>query len=200
MKTNIEFASPEAKLNAHPTLVLNADFKPESILPLSTRHWHDVAKNVVENTVIVVHEYSDVEVHSPSVSFPLPSVIALREFVVRRTRPELTRTTLIVLRDRCGCAYCGGKFHTHDLTIDHVIPKTVCRRLGVPAHRWENVVSACRTCNQQKADRTPEEAKMPLLWRPYLPSMEDLARAEFFINERKLHEGWRQYLTFLDAA
>ena len=36
--------------------------------------------------------------------------------------------------------------------------------------RWENVVAACKRCNWQKDNRTPEEAHMPLLAVPFRPN------------------------------
>lgn len=74
-------------------------------------------------------------------------------------------------RDRYMCAYCGQIFTSALLTIEHVTPRA---RGGKDA--WENVVSACRSCNQKKDCRTPEEANMPLLYLPYAPN-----RFEHFI-------------------
>ena len=70
----------------------------------------------------------------------------------------------ILVRDEFVCQYCGGKFHPDELTLDHVYPKS---RLGPDI--WENIVACCRECNQKKADRTPKEARMKLLRRPYRP-------------------------------
>lgn len=74
------------------------------------------------------------------------------------------------LRDNHTCAYCGGSFAASGLTRDHVVPTSRGGR-----NVWQNVVAACRACNQAKRDRTPEEAGMPLLYAPYVPSRwEDL--------------------------
>ena len=54
-------------------------------------------------------------------------------------------------------------------TMDHVLPRS---RGG--ATNWMNAVAAHRDCNRAKGDRTPEEAGMPLLWRPWKPSRVDL--------------------------
>jgi 5-methylcytosine-specific restriction endonuclease McrA len=48
--------------------------------------------------------------------------------------------------------------------VDHVVP----RSRGGP-HVWENVVAACQRCNAHKKDRTPDEAGMTLMRRPYAP-------------------------------
>lgn len=71
----------------------------------------------------------------------------------------------VVRRDRCMCAYCGESFHPAELTMDHVVPQA---KGG--GWTWMNLVAACRGCNAEKADRTPEAARMPLLFLPYVPS------------------------------
>lgn len=74
-------------------------------------------------------------------------------------------------RDRHLCAYCGGVFSSVRLTRDHIKPFS---RGGEDA--WMNVVTACRSCNERKSDRTPEQAGMELLYAPYVPN-----RAEYLI-------------------
>ena len=68
-------------------------------------------------------------------------------------------------RDRLTCAYCGQRFSERDLQCEHIVPES---RGG----RWTcmNLVTACGVCNGRKADRTPEEARMPLVYLPYVPS------------------------------
>lgn len=76
---------------------------------------------------------------------------------------------LLFKRDRGICAYCGKQ--GHHMTRDHIVP------LGQKGRDiWENVVTACRPCNERKACRTPDQAGMPLLYLPYVPT-----RAEHFI-------------------
>lgn len=69
-------------------------------------------------------------------------------------------------RDRMTCAYCGGQFDDRRLTREHIVPTSQ----GGPDN-WLNVVCACRSCNGRKANRTPEQAHMPLLFAPYAPSV-----------------------------
>ncbi len=68
-------------------------------------------------------------------------------------------------RDRYCCAYCGETFREDDLTIEHIVPQKRGGRTD-----FLNTVSACGECNARKACRTPEEAAMPLLYVPYVPS------------------------------
>jgi hypothetical protein len=74
-------------------------------------------------------------------------------------------------RDRQICGYCGTEFSTQRLTRDHIKPVSQ----GGP-DTWMNVVTACRSCNQRKAGRTPEQARMLLLFAPYVPN-----KAEYLI-------------------
>lgn len=69
-------------------------------------------------------------------------------------------------RDRHLCAYCGDQFEPGELTIDHVQPKS---RGG--KNTWVNCVTACKPCNLRKGNKTPEEAKMHLLYVPYAINM-----------------------------
>lgn len=82
-----------------------------------------------------------------------------------RAEPILDRRSLFV-RDRFICAYCGDKFHDHELTKEHIHPQS---RGGKDT--WTNVVSACVPCNHRKEDKTPEEAGMKLMYVPYTPNV-----------------------------
>ena len=68
-------------------------------------------------------------------------------------------------RDGSLCLYCGGSFSRRHLSRDHVIP---FKQGGKDT--WNNVVAACKHCNNQKADRTPEQAGMKLLAIPFVPT------------------------------
>ena len=78
--------------------------------------------------------------------------------------PTLTNTALFA-RDAQLCLYCGHEFSRPSLTRDHVLPLSKGGR-----DIWENVVTACFHCNSRKANRTPQQAHMPLLAVPYRPS------------------------------
>lgn len=81
--------------------------------------------------------------------------------------PPLTRNQ-VFRRDRHTCAYCGQVFKEDNLTLDHVYPKSRGGR-----DSWQNLASACKRCNGVKDCRTPEEAKMPLLYVPYTPCINE---------------------------
>ena len=101
------------------------------------------------------------------------SIIELHPIVASRGRarvqalsptPTLTNTALFA-RDAQLCLYCGREYSRPSLTRDHVLPLSKGGR-----DIWENVVTACFHCNSRKANRTPQQANMPLLAVPYRPS------------------------------
>ncbi len=78
--------------------------------------------------------------------------------------PPLNNHTLFK-RDGHICMYCGKRFSSSDLSREHVTPLS---RNGRDS--WNNVVAACKRCNNHKAGRTPEEARMQLLAIPFTPN------------------------------
>ena len=92
----------------------------------------------------------------------------------------------IFARDDYTCQYCGKKFPANELTLDHVFPKS---RFG--ADIWENIATCCKECNQKKADRTPKEARMKLIKRPYRPDDYFLFELSKYNNSDREH--WEKY-------
>ncbi|MGB5339782.1 MAG: HNH endonuclease [Gammaproteobacteria bacterium] len=68
-------------------------------------------------------------------------------------------------RDSQHCMYCGVTHPLRDLSRDHVTPL-----IQGGQDVWNNVVTACRRCNNHKAGRTPEQAGMELLAVPFTPT------------------------------
>lgn len=66
------------------------------------------------------------------------------------------------------CAYCGHRFGGDDMTREHIIPVS---RGGQDT--WMNCIAACKGCNGRKGNRLPEEARMSLLYLPYVPSLHE---------------------------
>ncbi len=138
-------------------LILNASYAPLHVCSIKRAVallMHEIAERV-EDTERVLR--------SPSSTFPVPSVIRLKRFVRGPVRHRVAFNRKNVFRrDDHRCQYCSK--HVPDLTLDHVLP----RSRGGPTS-WENVVACCKQCNAKKRDRTPEEAKMHLLRKPYAP-------------------------------
>ena len=121
------------------------------------------------------------------------SVIAINSIIGTRgvprinpfdLRPSLTNAKLFA-RDRNVCAYCGGCFDEAELTREHIKPQAQ----GGP-DIWMNVVTACRACNHRKSDRTPEQAHMPLLYAPYVPSLWE----DFILRNRRILADQMEFL------
>jgi hypothetical protein len=98
--------------------------------------------------------------------------------------PGLTNSKLFV-RDRTLCAYCGKHFDEYELTREHIIPFA---QKGIDT--WMNVVTACRPCNHRKSHRTPEQAHMPLLYTPYVPSLWE----DFILRNRRILADQMEFL------
>jgi 5-methylcytosine-specific restriction endonuclease McrA len=97
-------------------------------------------------------------------------IIAVRGAVPSRAwrqTPALSNPKLFA-RDRHLCAYCGRCFGFDLLTREHIVPTS---RGGQDT--WMNCITACRACNGRKGNRLPEEARMSLLYLPYVPSLHE---------------------------
>ena len=80
-------------LRDHPALVLNADFRPLSYLPLSLWPWQEAVKAAFLDRVVVLAEY-DTAVRSPSIEIRIPSVVVLREYIKPARTSAFTRFNL----------------------------------------------------------------------------------------------------------
>ena len=170
-----------------PALVLNADFRPLSYYPLSLCSWQDAVKSVFLKRVSVIESY-DQKVHSPSISFFLPSVISLKKYTAPKGKPALTRFN-VFLRDNFTCQYCQNRFPTNELTFDHLIPRCLNGKTS-----WNNVVSACTNCNLKKGGRLLKFTDMKLLTEPNKPSAMQLLNNGRNFPPNFLHDSWGDYL------
>lgn len=167
-----------------PCLILNADYQPLSYYPLSVWSWQDAIKAVFLDRVNVVDHYDRVA-RSANFDMPLPSVVALKDYVTQNRSPAFTRFNLF-LRDGFLCVYCGSP---DELTFDHVVP----RRLGGKTS-WTNIAAACSKCNFKKGGRMPKEAGMIPQKKPYKPTMHQLQAQGRRFPPNYLHESWLDYL------
>lgn len=111
-------------------------------------------------------------IRSQHLEIMLPETIRLVRYrylahIAVRTPDGRATHAAVLRRDGNRCGYCGDRAHT----VDHIRP----RSRGGP-NTWENLIACCVACNIGKADRTPEEAGMRLLWEPGAP--DPLARAQ----------------------
>jgi 5-methylcytosine-specific restriction endonuclease McrA len=170
-----------------PTLVLNADYQPLSYFPLSLWSWQDTIKAVFLDRVNIVSEYDEI-IRSPGFSMKLPSVISLKEYIKSQKSPVFSRFN-VFLRDKFSCQYCGALKKSHDLTFDHVIPRSHGGKTN-----WTNVVAACRPCNFKKGSKNTKEINMFPLIKPIPPTSQLLKNNGKNFPPNYLHESWRDFL------
>ena len=163
-------------------LVLNASYEPLHVV--STRR--AILLLLKDKAELV--EATDRYIRAASAQFPQPLVIRLRQYIKLPQNLTLPLTRrLVYARDQYTCQYCGAHLSASHLTLDHVIPKS---RGG--AKTWENIVTACKRCNQRKGNRTPEEARMRLRRPPYRPRY--VALIWLKAPERR-PSAWEKYIT-----
>ena len=180
----MNFVEKNTSLEKFPALVLNADYRPLSYYPLSIWSWQDSVKSVFLDKVIIVNNYDRI-IRSPSFNMKLPSVIALKSFVRPQSNPNFTRFN-VFLRDKFLCQYCGSG---DELTFDHLLPRS---KGGTT--NWDNVVTACSSCNVQKGGRLLNNSGMILNQKPYQPTTEDLHKNGKYFPPNFLHKSWMDYL------
>ena len=95
----------------------------------------------------------------------------------------------IFARDNNQCQYCGRKFPTSELSLDHVTPRSQGGQSS-----WENMVCACVKCNVRKGGRTPKQAHMSLIRKPEKPKRSPM------LNLKLTHRKYQSWKTFLDNA
>lgn len=179
----------EKKLSELKTLVLNADYRPICEHPLSTKNFKQVINALIKKRVRVVEEYKDAVIHLPEGDTFFPSVICLNKYVNIDRKPRFSRFN-VYLRDNFTCQYCGKHFDAKDLTFDHIVPR--CKGGKTT---WENVTTACRTCNGKKGSKLLSECKdMQLIKAPFVPSNHLLSKNSKNYPKGFLHDSWRDYL------
>ncbi len=164
-------------------LVLNASFEPLHIVS-----WQRALQLLFQGKVEVVEE-SEYEVRTVQFTIKVPAVLRLLHYVQLNRKKDIVRFSRmnIFLRDQHTCQYCGQKFPKIQLTLDHVIPVvqggTKC---------WENIVTACKPCNQSKGGRTPAQAGMKVIRKPRQPQW--LPTAHLHLGVSLSQERWKIYL------
>jgi len=122
---------------------------------------------------------------TPNMVLRVPRVLQLLS-CDRPPRPEVKFSRHnIYMRDGNRCQYCGRRFSTSELSLDHVVPLS---RNG-PSN-WENVVCSCLPCNVRKGNRLPEEAGMKLRRPPVKPKATPLG----LLSPHRIHPTWKNFL------
>ena len=116
----------------------------------------------------------------------VPRIIRLLFFDrLPRSEVKFNRRNIFA-RDKNMCQYCGNRYPTSELSLDHIIP----RSMGGES-TWENVVCSCTKCNVKKGGRTPRQAGMTIIQRPIRPKHNPLVHMH--LGHQRYHS-WKQFL------
>jgi len=174
------------------TLLLNKDYTPVSIIPLSVLSWKECIKLTFMNDVEILEIYEDVFIRSPSVSINLPSTVILKKyFNIRQNRLKVEfNKRNILIRDLMTCQYCGKKFlenpfeKNNYLTIDHIVPKSKGGK-----SEWTNVVVSCKMCNNLKSNKIIYPKIIPKK-----PSYYELVEKRKHLPIKISNKSWKNYI------
>ena len=163
--------------------MLNASFEPLHIVT-----WQRALQLLFQGKVEVIEE-SEQEIHTVRLTIRVPAVLRLLSYVPLKRKKQVIRfsRTNIFIRDNHICQYCGDKFNKSHLTLDHVAPI-----VQGGAKSWENIVTACKPCNQNKGGRTPAQAGMRLIRKPGRPHW--LPTTSVHMGVSVTPERWKIYL------
>jgi 5-methylcytosine-specific restriction endonuclease McrA len=165
------------------TLLLNADYKPISILPLSIVSWQHAIKLYFLSRVEILETYPNELIRSEHLIMETPSVCITKEYFNYKKTVKFSKSN-IFLRDLYTCAYCNETFDRKELTLDHVIP-----RAAGGLTTWENSVTACRYCNSKKGHKLQKPLRAP--FKPDYYSLVNQWKLQPFTVH---HKSWIKYL------
>lgn len=125
-------------------------------------------------------------VRTTRLSLVVPRIIRLTLYDrLPRKDVKLNRRNIFA-RDNSRCQYCGKKFPTSELSIDHVVPRSQNGKTT-----WDNVVCCCLKCNVKKGGRTPEQAHMTLITKPVKPKRSPVITLQLSSDR---YRSWQQFL------
>lgn len=128
-------------------------------------------------------------INTASAQIQVPRVIRLVGYDKLPKQTVKFNRRNIFARDHNQCQYCGKRFPTSELSLDHVTPRS---QGGMSS--WENIVCACVECNVRKGGRTPKQAHMSLIRKPEKPKRSPM------LNLKLTHRKYQSWKTFLDTA
>lgn len=138
---------------------------------------------------VEVVEDSDHEIRTVRFTIKVPAVLRLLSYVPLKRNKQIIRFSRanIFIRDQYSCQYCGKQFGKTHLTLDHVVPIVQGGKKN-----WENIVTACKPCNQRKGGRTPAQAGLHIIRSPQRPHWLPTANIQMGITVTP--ERWKIYL------
>lgn len=162
------------------TLVVDSSFIARSVIPTERAF----VISYKGNAEVIAEHPETFGLVNPKLEIYKPSIIRVFTYVKQNIQKvPLTREN-VYRRDNYECVYCGSS-NQRTLTLDHVIPQSKGGK-----DSWDNLVTACRTCNQEKADLTLEEygKEIPTPLRPHYLML--LSQSHYIPEE------WKKFLFF----
>ena len=165
-------------------LLLNSTYEPIKIL-----NWKRAVTLYFKGKVEVLSDYQ-IPIRAENFIFQLPSVIKLINYVRINyfSKVKFSKNN-IFLRDGYRCAYCGNIFNRNELTLDHIVPSSKGGKKS-----WQNIITACKKCNNKKGNNTPEQAGMKLHYNAKKPS--SIPHTSFIHNLKNVPRDWKPYLFY----
>ena len=161
-----------------PVLLLNSS---EEVLRVID--WRRAIRLFFQDKVVVPYTKTNTyNIESTQGNFRLPRVLRLVEYVHTPFKGSNPSRRNVFNRDRWTCQYCGSK---SELTLDHVHPRS---RGGDSS--WTNLVAACKSCNGKKSNHTPKECGMPLIKKPFKPTVVQMHLARL---DPKIIQEWKDW-------
>lgn len=169
------------------TLVLNSDYAPISVFPLHTIAAEEAIKRILNGTCYVHSEYDEF-IKTPTVKMRWPAIIVRKKYLKKEKITSLNSNSLLY-RDKKTCAYCGKTITSEkEASKDHVIPQSKGGKTV-----WENILLACKPCNNSKGD-LPATGKWTPRFKPYIPTYNQLLSLRKNYPMEVPHESWIDFL------
>jgi len=165
------------------TLLLSSAFEPLRIIS-----WKKAVVLTLLGKAEVLEHYAR-QIHSPNLVLALPAVVKLHRMVRPGPRKVKFSRQNLYFRDNYTCQYCNKKHPPHQLTYDHVVPRS---RGGKTT--WTNVVTACVRCNLKKGNKLVHQLNTPLQSVPREPKWVPALVPEF--NSESVPDLWSNYLAW----
>lgn len=141
-------------------LLLNNDFQVISFV-----NEKKAIKLLWKNKVDIISSWQDVSFRWINGIINFPAILKLKYYIKKTYKNLVFSRRAIFKRDGNFCQYCSRYLTPGEVTIDHIIPKSLG---GISS--FQNCITSCLECNRKKANRTPEQAQMATLKEPIAPS------------------------------
>lgn len=158
------------------TLLLNSNFQILAFI-----NERRAIKLIVNDKVEILSNWQGRKICSSNGYMLHPATLRMKYQIHLQPTKLVFSRKLILRRDAYTCAYCCKKYAQANLTIDHVIPKSIGGE-----NSFVNCVTACLLCNRKKGNRTPEQADMPLKIQPTVPNK----YLAYFPSDIEWHDDW----------